>query len=407
MSSGHRSRLFPSSPCKIEGKRGVDAASRVTIPPPIAIEPSAAAAQLAGVPVSGVYALYAPGRPPYLGWSSHLRRRLSRLLVSSMQAGGLIERLRDHLTAVECWATGSRLETSLLLYELSKMHYPDEYLRRLRLRMPWFIGVTASDPFPRLRTANRISRRDAAVYGPFPSRDAAQHYEQEVLGLFQIRRCTDVLTPNPQHPGCIYGEMNQCLRPCQCGVTAEEYGFEAARLQEFLASNGRTAAATLSAARDRACESTDFEQAAQIHKRLEKIGVAAGARDEVIREVHGFNGVALTRGSQLRSFRLWPMFAGFWQAPIPLDFSADDAQTTSLDRALRERLTQALSSARASGQRTEELALFARWYFSSWRDGEWFPFQNLADLNYRRLVREISKMVKSDSAAGDSCGSQV
>jgi excinuclease ABC subunit C len=369
----------------------------VTIPPSITIEPAAELAeQIATLPPSGVYALHAPPHAPYLSWSSHLRRRLTRLLVSSGSSGPLA-RLRGQLASVECWPTGSRLETSLLLYQLSKRHYPDEYLRRLHLRIPWFIGLTFTDPFPRLRTANRISRRDPAVYGPFPNRDAAQRYEQEVLGLFQIRRCTDVLAPDPLHPGCIYGEMNQCLRPCQSAVTPQEYGSEAARVEEFLLTNGKTAAAALSTARDRACEATDFEQAAQIHKRLEKIVAAASARDPVIAEAHAFNGVALTRSLEPRRFQLWPMLGGFWQEPIPLDFSAEESQPTSLDRELRERLTRSLSAPRTGGIRAEELALFARWYFSSWRDGEWFPFHTLADLNYRRLVREISKMVKADA----------
>lgn len=370
----------------------------MTIPPPITLSPEAAAAdQIATFPTSGVYALHAPPHPPYLSWSSHLRRRLTRLLLSSTGGSGPLARLRHNLASLECWPTASRLETSLLLYELSKLHYPGDYLRRLRLRIPWFLGLTSADPFPRLRSMNRISRRDAAVYGPFPSRDAAQHYEQEVLGLFQIRRCTEVLAPHPQHPGCIYGEMNQCLRPCQCAVTPEEYASEAARIAEFLDTNGKTALATLSAARERACESTDFEEAAQIHKRLEKIGAAASVRDPVIAEVHEFNGVALTRSLEARRFQLWPLLGGFWQEPLQLDFSSEESRATSLDHDLRERLTAALSSPHRDGNRAEQLALFSRWYYSSWRDGEWFPFHTLADLNYRRLVREISKMVKADS----------
>lgn len=371
------------------------------IPPPLTLEPDPAdiAEQIDALPAAGVYALRAPGRPPYLGWSSNLRRRLRRLLVSS--PGGAshpLARLRSSVVSVECWPTGSRLETSLLLYELSRIHYPDEYLTRLRLRLPWFVGVTSEDAFPRLRVANRISRRNGPSFGPFPNRDAAQHYEQEVLSLFQIRRCTDALTPDPQHPGCIYGEMNQCLRPCQCAVTVQEYASEASRVTEFLASNGKTAVAGLSAARERACEETAFEQAAQVHKRLEKVEAAIGARDPVVTEIGQFNGVALTRTGERRRFQLWPMLAGLWQDAITLDFSAEESHPRSLDRELRERLTEVLSTARTSGKRAEELAIFSRWYFSSWRDGEWFPFRTLGDLNYRRLVREISKMVKADAA---------
>jgi hypothetical protein len=63
-----------------------------------------------------------------------------------------------------------------------------------------------------------------------------------------------------------------------------------------------------------------------------------------------------------------------------------------LDRQLREVFTRGLGKPRVSGNRTEELAIFSRWYYSSWRDGEWFPFDSLAGLNYRKLVRQLSKM---------------
>ncbi len=341
------------------------------------------------------------GGVPHLGWTANLRRRLTRLLVrSSSPHDSLAMRIRQSVTSIECWATGSKLEASLLMYQLAKVYFPDDYPKRLRLRMPWFVGLTENDRFPRLTLVNRISRNSASLFGPFSNRESAERYEQELLGLFQIRRCTEVLAPHPEHPGCIYGEMKQCLRPCQCVVTEQEYASESKRVGEFLATNGRSAIAVLSAARDRACEGTDFEQAAQIHKRMEKVNGAAAARDEVIRQVQEFNGVALTRDVQPRHFRLWPMFNGFWQEPVSLHFSPQESHARSLDHELREQLSASLANARCEGKRVEDLALFSRWYYSSWRDGHWFDFRSLSDLNYRRLVREISKMVKTDEREG-------
>jgi excinuclease ABC subunit C len=92
------------------------------------------------------------------------------------------------------------------------------------------------------------------------------------------------------------------------------------------------------------------------------------------------------------------MLEGFWQEPVPLDFSGEESRATSLDHELRDRLSEALSAACSTGKRVEDLAIFSRWYYSSWRDGEWFPFRTLADLNYRRLVRQISNLVKIETA---------
>ena len=350
--------------------------------------------------VSGAYALRFRGAPLHLSWSMNLERRLRRFLLPSVSDPHTPRAsLRKHLTAVECWPTGSRLELNLLLYRLAKQFYPDRYLTFLKLRMPWFVGITGEDAYPRLETVNRIPPHYKtsfnALWGPFASRAAAQQYEQELLGLFQIRRCNESLTPNPDHPGCIYGEMSQCLRPCQAAVSATEYASEALRVRDFLESNGRGAIAALSSARDRACEEMEFEQAAQMHKRLERMKATAALRERIVTEVHEFNGVALTRALQEGGFMLWPMLQSSWQEPVALDFLTNELQTKSLDTEIRELLAAKFSAGTTTvANRADELAIFSRWYYSSWRDGEWFPFRSLTDLNYRKLVRELSRMAQ-------------
>jgi hypothetical protein len=303
---------------------------------------------------------------------------------------------------VSYWPVSSRLETSLILYELTRQAYPDSYLRRLHLRMPWFVGLTDSDAFGRLEISNRLpanSRKSAAIrFGPFRTREAAQLYEEQVLSLHQLRRCTETLSPSPRHPGCIYGEMNQCLRPCQAAVSPEEYATESARVSDFLATAGKSALQSLTAARERAAADLDFEQAALAHKRIEKVQAANAARDSVVAAVNDFHGVAVTKASEPDSVNIWPLFAGYWQPPLhlhlPQNQQLQSQDARSLDAMLRLRLQSALESPAAEGNRLEHIALFARWYYSSWRDGHWFTFETLHQLNYRRLVRSISDLLK-------------
>jgi hypothetical protein len=286
----------------------------------------------------------------------------------------------------------------LLLYQLTRQHFPDTYLKRLRLRLPWFLALDMFDPFPRLEIVNRPRRRHTIAYGPFFSRDLAQNYQQELEGLFQIRGCTENLAPEPSHPGCIYGEMSQCLRPCQCAVSQEEYAHEVLRVDEFLSNNGKSAVAALATARERASLDMDFEQAAQLHKRLEKVNAAAASRDHVIGALATFNGVALTRGVAEKECCFWPMVAGYWQKPLILQFNTVEPGARSLDQQLREQLANLVGSpavASTDAQRIEHIAIFSRWYYSSWRDGHWFPFTKIEDLHYRRLVREISNLSRA------------
>jgi excinuclease UvrABC nuclease subunit len=346
---------------------------------------------------AGIYLLRGETGAPHLAWSQNLRRRMMRLFLSTSKAEGSMSRVRESVVQVECWLTASRLESALLMHELAREYYPDDYLFRLKLRIPWFVGLTLQDPFPRLTVSNRVPRKETMLLGPFPSKTAAQLYEQQVAGLFQIRRCTETLAPSPDHPGCVYGEMNQCMRPCQCAVTRDEYASETQRVSDFLATNGRAALTVMMGARERAAEQTDFEQAAQIHKHVEKMKAAVAARDQVIANVYRLNGVALTKGMHSHDFRLWPMVGGHWQDGLRLELSQDDAQAKSLDQTIRELLTNGLRAPTEQSRRAEDLAIFARWYYSSWRDGQWFPFRSIEDLNYRKLVKEISSMVKSSA----------
>jgi excinuclease ABC subunit C len=374
---------------------GLVSTVRLHVPTPTTFAPLPAtlSEDVLAIPAShGIYALATPGNPPHISWSINLRRRLNRLLVPSYTAlSGNLSPFAKKVESVSYWRVSSRLETSLILYELTREFYPDSYLRRLHLRMPWFVGLTQTNSFARLEVFNRLGGQAGARFGPFRTRDTAQLYEDELLSLHQLRRCTETLAPTPDHPGCIYGEMNQCLRPCQTAVTTEEYATESARVANFLATAGKSALQPLTASRDRAAAALDFEQAALAHKRIEKIQSAMAARDKVVTAADQFHGIALTRAADPDAVTLWPVWAGHWQSRITLYLQQE---TRSLDTLLRERLQTALAMPTGEGNRVEQIALFSRWYYSSWRDGYWFPFEILDRLNYRKLVKAISDLVK-------------
>jgi hypothetical protein len=43
-------------------------------------------------------------------------------------------------------------------------------------------------------------------------------------------------------------------------------------------------------------------------------------------------------------------------------------------------------------ERQEHLAILARWFYSSWRDGEWIRFEALDKLPFRKIVGAISRV---------------
>ena len=346
---------------------------------------------LAQVPDRRAVFLIAPRQgAPYIGKTALLRRRLQRLLGERSQSSRLLS-LRSVAARVEFQLTASWLETSLVFYDVARAHFPEDYLSRIKLRMPPYMKILLSNRFPRSQVTSRLDASRSFYYGPFRTRASADQFEAQFLDLFQMRRCHEDLEPSPDHPGCVYGEMNLCLRPCQQAVSAEEYASEIERVVRFLSSGGRSLLDTTSHARERASQETDFELAARLHKQVEKIDAVLKLRDGLVSEVGRLSSVAVTASVAAGCVELWFMLEGRWLPPVRFPVRAVGEKAVSLDARLRA-LVGGLEPRRlVARERQEHLALLGRWYYSGSRDGEWLPFAALSDLPYRRLVRAISR----------------
>lgn len=362
------------------------------IPPPATIDFAQGIDEpLAAVPnTAGVFMLHTKGREPYLARSAALRRRLLRLLREREQPSRLLN-LRSVATSIDYWLVASRLESSLLFYELARTHFPDTYLDLIKLRMPSYVKLVLANRFPRAQVTARLSGGRGFYFGPFRTRAGAEEFQAQCLDLFQIRRCQEDLEPTPEHPGCIYGEMNMCLRPCQQVVAEQEYGSEVRRVMEFLSTGGHSLLDSAASARDRLSEELQFEEAARQHARIERIEAVWKLRDQLAMDVERLGGVAVTKSCDSACVELWVVTGGCFHAPLRFRVSAGGGEMIPLDRRLRELFAGLTPPALAPRERQEHLALLARWCYSSWRDGEWLPFE-AGQPPYRKLVRSVSRV---------------
>jgi excinuclease UvrABC nuclease subunit len=193
-----------------------------------------------------------------------------------------------------------------------------------------------------------------------------------------------------------------CLRPCQQVVGAAEYGHEAARVVEFLRTDGRSLVDAVTHTRDSLSEEMAFEEAARQHKRLEKVQEVLKLRDELARDVDRLHGVAITRSRAADAVEMWFMRDGHWQEPRRLSFEVQEGKPVSLDQKLRETFGAVTPRKLTVRERQEYLALLARWYYASWREGEWLGFDSFQEIPYRKLVNAVSRV-----AAGRSAGNLV
>jgi excinuclease ABC subunit C len=358
------------------------------VPDPSILERGGWDEAIATLPNSdAVFLVRAGERSAYLAKTSMLRRRLMRIL-SPRESPRRSLHLREVATRVEYWLTGSRFESMLLHYALARQWFPEDYRRLVKLRMPAYVKLILANEFPRTRVTTRWGGGRAVYYGPFRTRAAAELFENQFLDLFQIRRCQENLEPRPQHPGCIYGEMNMCLRPCQQVVSPDEYLSEVNRVEEFLRGDGAALLSVASAARDRLSAEMNFEEAARQHKRLERIQEVLGLRDALVCDIDKLFGVGVAPSVATGHVLLWFLCQGSWQAPVHFPLTS----SISLDQRLRELVASIHALAAPPAERQEHLALLARWRYSSWSDGEWIGFRGLDQVPYRKLVRAISRV---------------
>ncbi|MFN7998711.1 MAG: hypothetical protein U0Q18_34125 [Bryobacteraceae bacterium] len=337
-----------------------------------------------------VFLLWPREGDPYLARTNLLRRRLLRLLKEREKPSRLLN-LRHTVRRIEYQLTGSAFESSVRMYELARRHFPKTYLDLLKLRMPTYVKLVLGNEFPRSQLTTHLGRPPALYCGPFRSRASAEKFDAQVLDLFQMRRCQEDLVPSPEHPGCIYGEMAMCLRPCQEVVGRDEYLHEVGRVVEFFKSDGNSLLETIAHSRDRLSEEMMFEEAARQHRRYEKVQEVLKLRDDLARDIDRLHGIAITASIAPNAVELWIVRDGYWQPPRRLSFEVQEGKPVSLDGKLRELLSAPPGPPLTVRDRQEYLALLARWFYSSWRDGEWLAIDSFDHIPYRKLVHAVNR----------------
>ena len=364
------------------------------------------AAFFAAVPAAPAVFLLRSGDPqaePYVSKTSNLKRRLTRLL-SAPEEGARRLNLRDRVRHVEYALTGSDFESGLLLYQTLRQVFPQSYRDRLRLRFAPLVKFNLDNPWPRAYVTQRITglRGDSVYYGPFPTRSAAEKFLSDALDLFKIRRCDFEIHPDPAYPGCIYSEMKMCLAPCFAGCTEEQYRDEVGRVRAFLDSGGQSLLRELEEQRERASADLQFEQAAALHARIEKI-TAATRLPEIVRALDRLTGVVVQPSAGSGAVTLFRFSGGVLAEPDLFPVQQAEGKPQSMESRVQEALAANTPGARSTAiEIMENLAILKRWYYRSLKAGEIFFADDQGDLPLRRLVRGISRVFRGEKAESDA-----
>ncbi len=331
---------------------------------------------------------------PFLIRTQNLQRRLQRLLGPVELATKRLN-LRDFAGGIRYRLTGSPFEQTFAYYQHAQDRFPRRYRDLMRLRPAAVLKLNLRNAYPRCYVTRRIPVDESgtptggAYYGPFASRRSALAFSERVLDLFKVRRCQIKIRRDPTFPGCLYSEMKMCLAPCFAGCSKEEYDVEVQRLVRFLETSGGSMRASIEEEREKASQQLDFEHAAALHKKIEKLDEVLRGRPELTRRIQDLDAVILQRTAEDQTIGVFAVRGGRLAEPFSLRFAEIASQPRSAEQVFRDYLDREAAS--ASGDIGEHLWLVARWYYSNPREGEIFFREK--DWPYRRILRACSRLL--------------
>ena len=337
---------------------------------------------------------------PYVSKTANLRRRLQRLLSTPEEHTKRLN-LRHRVRWIEYSLTGSDFESGFVLYQILRAAFPKTYSNRLRLRFAPLVKLHLENEFPRASITTRLGRISGknVYYGPFASRVAAEKFMNDALDFFKMRRCVEDLNPDPKFPGCIYSEMKMCLAPCFRGCTDDEYRAEVVRVEAFLDSRGESLKRQMAAERDGASSKMEFETAAAIHARLDKLAPVLQQLPEFVRRIDQAHAVIVQKAVQPESVALFRVDGGALAGPLAFPISdAEHTKSQSMEARIQATLAAFPASQPSSAiERMEHLAILKRWCYRGTRSGEIFFADAKGELPMRRLVRGIGRVYRGEA----------
>jgi excinuclease ABC subunit C len=369
------------------------------------------------------------GAQPYLARTADIRRAAERLLSRPETASKALN-LREVVGRIRYRVTGSKFEQTFAYYENARAYFPRRYRDLMRLRPPAMLKVNLRNAYPRCYVTRRMRADQGFYFGPFASRRLAEDFSEGFLDLFKTRRCQIKIRRDPDYPGCMYSEMKMCLAPCFAGCTKEEYDGEVGRVLQTLESSGASLTEELVREREAASAALDFERAAALHKRLDKVSAALRGMPDIARRIEELDVVILQRAAEYQTIAVFPVRGGLLDEPLFLRFAQISSEPRSVEAILKQKLepelsedndkSEAVTRAQAEEQQApmplesaadwrsryglraappelpEHLSLISRWFYSKPRDGE-ILFRDKV-WPYRRMLRACSRLLAGPQA---------
>jgi len=233
----------------------------------------------------------------YVGKARRLKNRVASYFNGGLGLKRKTIELVNHVWAIETREAATTLEAGLLEARLIRELKPP-YNRMLKSGpRAHFIKIDMMDPLPRLAVAGKLSRRRGLLQlGPFVGRRNIDYSIRVLSRMLGLRVCSGKLQPAAEFSPCIYGQMGQCLAPCNLSIDEEQYGAQIRRAIEFLSGRSASLMTRLAVERDQSAAAMRFEEANRRNRELDALRLLS-IRERRLRQAVTENNLVILTGN--------------------------------------------------------------------------------------------------------------
>jgi excinuclease ABC subunit C len=358
--------IFPELRFFFPSRRTPARVSRIPVPAPDTPLREQVRASARNVP--GTYRMLGEGGEVlYVGKSKQVRTRL--LSYFRAKDGEKAQRIVAQARAVAWDYEPSEFAALLRELQQIKRFRPRFNVRHKRDGSYSFLKLSGGAA-PRLFVVRQVVDDDATYFGPFRGgRRIVEAVKElnDVLGLRDCRQSTPIHFADQRElffldrtPRCHRHEIRLCIGPCAGGCTREEYVRRVAMARAFLAGDADEPLRWLQERMDRAAEGWDFEYAARLRDRANRLEML---RDEFSRLREALDGLTFlyTVPGVEGDDRVYLVRRGTIRAESPAPRTAP--QRRALERLAREvYAAPEPTSALVTRNQVDEILLMAHWF---------------------------------------------
>ena len=219
----------------------------------------------------GVYKFFNNQEIIYIGKAKDLKKRVSSYFGKSHK-DRKTSQIRFLTNKVETFTTKNEVEALLLEQSLIKENKPRfNILLRDDKTYP-YIYFSLDHEYPGVYLKRTKKSVDNKYFGPFVSSEAVKKSIKEIQKIFKVRNCSDNTFSNRTRP-CIEFQMKRCSAPCVQKINKVDYFEDITSAKSFLTSSDTKTVERLAGEIDKAVSRLDFEKAAEIRDRLNRLNL--------------------------------------------------------------------------------------------------------------------------------------